>query len=200
MGKKKETDYEAELIQEYNRWEYLKENGGSDPFYDDATNMNLIRNHILYAKRQLEEKYGADISKYPEIYFRELPPETAGGYMAGAAEIRDKAAEVLNLYLSDENFQYLLYNRDMLEKKEAEKTSIDYVLGYAYGLARALKEDDLITLRRHTKGLSRYQETFAQCAEKVKQIIGEKRLEPYGQTEGCQMTLFQMGMETGRRR
>lgn len=44
-------------------WEYYRDFGGSDPFYDDATNMNLIRNHILYGKRQLEEKYGADREK-----------------------------------------------------------------------------------------------------------------------------------------
>ena len=54
-------------------------------------------------------------------------------------------------YLSDANFQFLLCNREMLGKKEAEQISIDNVLGYAGGLAGALKEDDLITMRRHTK-------------------------------------------------
>ena len=54
MAKKEKADYEADLIREYEHWEYLKEFGGSDPFYDDATNMNLTRNHIIYAKRQLE--------------------------------------------------------------------------------------------------------------------------------------------------
>lgn len=82
--------------------------------------MNLIRNHILYGKRQLEEKYGADREQYPAIYFRELPPETARGYMANAAEIRDRAAEILDLYLADTNFRYLLCNKDMLEKRGRE--------------------------------------------------------------------------------
>lgn len=198
IGKKNETDYEAELIREYEHWEYLKEYGGSDPFYDDATNMNLTRNHIIYAKRQLQEKYGLDLNKYPDIYFRELPPEVENGYIARAGEIRDKAAEVLDLYLSDANFRYLLCNRDMLSKKEAEKISIDNVLEYASGLARALKEDDLITMRRHTKSPDGYREAFASCAEKVKQIVSEKKMEPSAQTQGCQMTLFQMGLETGR--
>ena len=92
MTKKETPDYEAELIREYEYWEYLKEYGGSDPFYDDAGNMNLTRNHIIYAKKQLEELYGEDMSKYPEIYFRELPPVTENGYMAQAAQIRDRAA------------------------------------------------------------------------------------------------------------
>lgn len=198
MGKKKEPDYEAELIQEYGHWEYLREHGGSDPFYDDAVNMNLTRNHIIYAKKQLEEQYGPDLNKYPEIYFRELPPETEKGYVARAGEIRDRAVEVLDIYLSDANFQYLLCSRDMLEKKEAEKISIDNVIGYAYGLAVALKKDDLVTMRRHAFSPGNYQEAFAECAEKVKQIISKKKMEPSEQTKGCQMTLFQMGLEAGR--
>ena len=50
MAKKKKVDYEAELIWEYEHWEYLKEYGGSDPHYDDGVNMNLTRNHIIYIK------------------------------------------------------------------------------------------------------------------------------------------------------
>lgn len=160
--------------------------------------MNLTRNHIIYAKKQLEEKYGADWNKYPDVYFRELPPEVEQGYMARAAEIRDRAVEVLDIYLSDANFQYLLCNRDMLSRKEAEKISIDNVLGYVCGLANALKKDDLITMRRHTFRPESYQESFAECAEKVKQIISEKREEPLEQQKGCQMTLFQMGLEVGQ--
>lgn len=198
MEKKEKVDYEAELIREYEHWEYLRKFGGSDPFYDDATNMNLVRNHIIYAQKQLEGLYGGDMSKYPDIYFRELPPITRNGYMARVGEIRDRSVEVLDLYLSDANFQYLLCNRDLLSKKEAEKISIDNVLGYAYGLATALKQDDLITMRRHEKRPETYLESFASCAEKVKKIISEKRVEPSEQTKGCQMTLFQLGLEVGQ--
>lgn len=198
MGKKKEPDYEAELIREYEHWEYLKEYGGSDPFWDDSVNMNLTRTHIIYWKNKIEEKYGGNRNEYPEIYFRDLPPEVQPGYMAGAAEIRDKAAEVLETYLSDANFQYLLCNRELLEKKEAEKICIDAVLGYAYGLARALKEDDLITMRRHVKSPGGYREAFVQCAEKVKRIVEQRKLEQSEPVQGGQMTLFQMGLEVGQ--
>lgn len=198
MGKKREIDYEAELIREYEHWECLKEYGGSDPFYDDATNMNLTRNHIMYAKKQLEDLYGGDMSKYPEAYFRELPPVTEKGYMAGAAQIRDRAVEVLDTYLSDANFQFLLYNKDMLGKKEAEKINIDNVLGYVCRLASALKEDDLITMRRHTKSPDGYRESFAQCAERVKWLLSEKEKEPSEQIQNEQITLFQMGLEMGQ--
>lgn len=198
MAKKEKVDYEAELIREYEHWEYLRDFGGSDPFYDDATNMNLVRNHIIYAKKQLEGMYGIDMGKYPEIYFRALPPITRDGYMARADEIRDRSVEVLDRYLSDVNFQYLLCNRELLSKKEAEQVSIGNVIGYVYGLADALKRDDLITMRRHEKRLESYLESFASCAEKVKKIVSEKRLEPSQQTKCCQMTLFQIGLEVGQ--
>lgn len=43
----------AELIREYEHWEYLKEFGGSDPNYDDGVNMNLTRNHIIHWKQSV---------------------------------------------------------------------------------------------------------------------------------------------------
>lgn len=76
MGKKKENENLAgELASSFAQWEYLKEHGGSDPFYADGTNMNLVRNHIMYYKNRMVEEYGADYEKYPEIFYRELPPE-----------------------------------------------------------------------------------------------------------------------------
>ena len=180
----------------YGHWDYLREFGGSDPFYDDAVNMNLTRNHIIYTKNKMKELYGANRNQYPEIYFRELPPETEHGYMARAGAIRDGAREVLETYLSDLNFQFLLSKRDLLDKKEAESISIDNVLGYVYGLAEAVREDDLITMRRHEKSPDGYRESFASCAEKVKQILSKKMEEPKEQE--MQMTLFQIGMGSGQ--
>ncbi len=198
MAKKQKVDYEAELIREYEHWEQLKEYGGSDPNYDDGVNMNLTRNHIIHRKSEMEALYGEDMKKYPDVYFRELPPKVEGQYVARASEIRDRAEESLRIYLADVNFQYLLYNKDLLNKKEVDKTCINYVLGYVSGLAGALKKDDLITMRRHAFRPENYQESFANCAEQVKQILCEKRTkqtEPIG--EG-QMTLFQIGLDIGQ--
>ena len=198
MAKKEKVDYEALLIREYEHWEYLKEHGGSDPNYDDGVNMNLTRNHIIYYKNELEDLYGEDMSKYPEVYFRELPPEVEGQYVARADKIRDKAGEVLEIYLADANFQYLLCNRELLNKKEADNTCINYVLGYVSGLAGALKSDDLLTMRRHAFRPESYQESFASCAEKVKQILFKKRTEQPETIENGQMTLFQIRLDVGQ--
>ena len=197
MAKKEKENLEQQLRERFDAWDRLREYGCSDPFWDDSVNMNLVRNHIIYYKRAMEAEYGEDRGKYPEIYFRETPPETGRGYMARAAEIRDKAAEVLEIYLADANFQYLLCNRQLLSEKEAQKISIGNVLGYVSGLADALKKDDLIAMRRYTVKPESYQESFASCAEKVKQILSEKREPPEQAREG-QITLFQMGLEVGQ--
>lgn len=47
--------YEQEIERERNWWNTLKEHGGSDPFWPDGTNMNLVRNHIIYYIRQIQE-------------------------------------------------------------------------------------------------------------------------------------------------
>lgn len=194
MGKKKEMNLEEELKREYDRWEYLKEMGGSDPFWDDAANMNLVRTHILNRKREIAEKYGTDYENYPAIFFRENPPEVRSGYMARAAQIREQAAEALKIYLADANFQFLLFHKEYLCKKEAEKISLHNVLGYASGLATALKQDDLVVMRRHAGRPEGYQESFAGCAEKMKKILKEKKTEPEKTREPEQLSLFQLGL------
>ena len=44
MAKKEKVDYEAQLIREYEHWEYLKEHGGSDPNYDDGKYSRRVTN------------------------------------------------------------------------------------------------------------------------------------------------------------
>lgn len=109
MGKRKENENLAgELASSFAQWEYLKEHGGSDPFYADGTNMNLVRNHIMYYKNRMVEEYGRDYEKYPEIFYREVPPEVNENYMARAGEIKDGAAQALEyagiLYFRSELF------------------------------------------------------------------------------------------------
>ena len=201
MGKKKENENLAEELEKsFERWEHLKEHGGSDPFYADGTNMNLVRKHIIYYKKKMVEEYGRDYEKYPEVIYRETPPEVKENYMARAGEIRDGAAQALEYYLSDPNFHYLLANKDMLSEKEAKQISLQNVLGYASGLARAIKDGDLITMRRHAGRPESYLESFAQCAAKMMKLMDGKKKEPEQVQEKGQLSLFQFGMETGQSR
>lgn len=201
MGKKKEKENLAEeLAKSFERWEHLKEHGGSDPFYADGGSMNLVRNHIIYYKHQMVEQYGTDYEKYPEVFYRELPPEVNQDYMARAGEIKDGAAQALEYYISDPNFRYLLANKGMLTEKEAKQISLHNVLGYASGLAKAIKDGDLITMRRHAGRPENYLESFARCATQMMKIIGDKKKEPEQVQGNVQLSLFQFGMEMGQRR
>lgn len=199
MAKKKETEnLTEELAKSFERWEYLRDHGGSDPFYADGGSMNLVRNHIMYHKQKMVEQYGSDYEKYPEIFYREVPPEVHDDYMARAGEIKDGAAQALEYYLSDPNFHYLLANKDMLTKKEAKQISLYNVLGYASGLAEAIRDGDLVIMRRHANRPEGYLESFAQCATQMMKIIEEKKKEPEQVQGEGQLSLFQFGMETGQ--
>lgn len=95
--------------------------------------------------------------------------------MARAGEIKDGAAQALEYYLSDPNFHYLFANKDMLTEKEAKQISLYNVLGYASGLARAIKDGDLIAMRRHAGRPEGYLESFAQCATRMMKVIDGKK-------------------------
>ena len=138
-----------ELKKAYAQWESLYKQGGSDPFYPDGVNLNLVRNHILYFKRQIEETQ--PLYKNTEVYRRELPPQVEDSYMARAEEIRAHAKDALASYKADPYYQYLLHHREELDDAGLKKTSILPVLNYAQALETAIQEDDLVTMRRHER-------------------------------------------------
>lgn len=70
----------SEIVKELERWEYLRKYGGCDPFWPDGVNMNLIRNHIVSYKRQLEELCETDV--LPDEYYLSIPPEVDNQYLA----------------------------------------------------------------------------------------------------------------------
>lgn len=172
---KKETNYEKELITDHNRWNQLYKYGGSDPFWSDGCNLNLVRNHIIYDRERLEEQ-----NQFPEAYYWEIPPEVDNGYMARADEILLHAAKALNVYRSDPNYQFLIENGNRISKKEAENISYGNVIGYVSGLQYYLEKaenasereysDILLCLRRH-ENPSGYQESFARCRRGLEVIL-----------------------------
>lgn len=165
--KKQQEDYEKQLRASFDHWQNLYEYGGQDPFWPDGALLNLVRNHIYYYKYKIEETM--EPKAYPEIYHRAIPPEVPKDYIAGADEIREKANASLALYLSDENYQYLSKRFDSLDPKQAKQLSVRNVLNYAVGLEIAIKEDDLVTMRRH-RNPDTYLSSFASCVEKVKNL------------------------------
>lgn len=120
MAKKNQDDPLAGLEKAYAHWQRLYENGGSDPFWPDGVNLDLVRNHIIYFKGQIEETcplYMAD-----ELYLRELPPEVDPNYMANPDKIREQARRSLQAYQADPNLF------DMAAEEEDDMRDIDLIM------------------------------------------------------------------------
>ena len=91
--------------------------------HDDGTNLNLVRNHIIYYKREIQELCETEGIFKPDVFYRELPPEVDDNYMAKSEQIRQEAVSILSR-LTESNE----YNR----------------------LRTAIEHDDLLTMRRYS--------------------------------------------------
>lgn len=76
-----------EIRSEIDHWEYINQNGCNDPFWTNGCNMNLTRNHIIYAKRQIVEMCEEYDIPIPEEMYLPTPPEVSDYYMNN---LRDK--------------------------------------------------------------------------------------------------------------
>jgi hypothetical protein len=169
--KKQQEDYAAELQKCHGRWTYIYEHGCSDPSWPDGCNLNLVHNHCLYYRRLIEENYAPE--DYPEIYFKEVPPEVDQNYMVRQDEIRTAAARALAIYKTDPNYKYIRSHRDDFSPKTLKKLSVDNILNYAAGLERAIAADDLVTMRRHERP-DGYLKSFTSCVRKMRETPPEE--------------------------
>lgn len=165
---------ENKLVSAFKGWEQMQRYGGHDPFWEDGYNMNLARNHIIHCKNKLEE-----LSYFPEIYYRDTPPEVNSNYMARADEIRKNAKNSLAVYLADKDYQYLVKNAGKIDKKTADKISLGNVLGYVDGLKIFMEEDSLLGMRRHEHA-ELYIDSFRSCRKKLEKILQEPEPEKTG--------------------
>lgn len=71
-----------EMRQSIQQWKDINQNGCNDPFWTDGANMNLVRNHIIYAQEQIRKICEENQTPLPEEYYFSLPPEVDMNYMA----------------------------------------------------------------------------------------------------------------------
>lgn len=76
--KKKSGELGAEIRENMERYEELRQYGGTDPFWPDGVNMNLCRNHIIYLRKRIEQELKPEY--YPEEYYMVLPKEVDPEY------------------------------------------------------------------------------------------------------------------------
>lgn len=180
MAKKSKTPQEqmqetvAELVERYNRWQDLYKNGCFDPSYCDGVNLNLVRNHIQFAKRKIEKL----VEEHKELSFPaeyekiEIPQEVSNDYMANPEKIIREAKETLSAMEEDENYKYLLSIKDDLTDKEKEKICFSTVISYRRWLKDAIERNDLIYMRLYREATREMKlNSFKECVERVKNCL-----------------------------
>ena len=175
MSKRKhETDYAAELENSFARWDELFKSGGSDPFWTDGMNLNLVRNHIIYYKEQLAKQENTLLG-LPEIYYRELPPVVDCDYMARPGEIRENARKAMDIIDADENLKFIREQQPTLSEQQIKEWYITDVINYAENLHRAIREDDLVIMRRY-ENPERFLESFSAAARQIKDPESQQKI------------------------
>lgn len=180
MAKKSKTPQEqmqeavAELVERYNRWQDLYKNGCFDPSYCDGVNLNLVRNHIHFAKRKIEKL----VEEHKELSFPaeyekiEIPQEVSNDYMANPEKIIREAKETLSAMEEDENYKYLLSIKDDLTDKEKEKICFSTVISYRRWLKDAIERNDLVYMRLYREATREMKlNSFKECVERVKNCL-----------------------------
>lgn len=177
-GNKRADELVKSILDSFARWNHIYQEGGSDPFWEDGLNLGLVRNHIIYYKRQCEEELLPE--QYPPEYRLELPPVVDRLYMARADEIKQHAVHSLEVYVGDANYQYLRENLNRLTEKQKGEIHILNVLGYVSGLRNFIRKGSLVGMRRH-ENPEHYQKSFVTCRERMEAILGVEKVLPQGQ-------------------
>ena len=92
--KKKKTlieqlyDITENLRESFARWCEIRDKGCNDPCWEDGSNMNLVHNHIIYYKKQLEELLKDNFLMYPLEFYIPVPPVVPNDYMRFDSDIR----------------------------------------------------------------------------------------------------------------
>lgn len=100
---------EAEIEYLFNHWGDVYKNGCHDPTWHDGVNLNLLRNHIIYYYRLLDEKLSMpeQLSLFNDTgqpqSRKPAPPEVSSEYMAKPGELLSNDEAALESMLSDEN-------------------------------------------------------------------------------------------------
>lgn len=149
MSKKKvdnSKELGEELLAEHKRWKNLYEHGGSDPFWADGVNLNLVRNHILWYRKRIADEL--DPSKYPECFTWDVPPEVPMQYMANPDRIIKLASETLEIIERHPDYRYLKNYRSLNGVTDKETDQLLSVLCTVESLHEFIERRELVSARR----------------------------------------------------
>lgn len=154
------------------RWDELYKNGGSDPFYADGGNLNLVRNQITYCLKEIIELCKELNCALPAVTAREIPPEVDNDYMANKEGILKDAKKALRALLRHSDYKRLLALRGNYSEKELNKIHYTTVVGYVSRLEEAIASSDYLTMRLY-RNYARYIEAIESCLRKSAELTPE---------------------------
>lgn len=71
-----------ELQADIERWKKIRRYGCNDPNWTDGCNMNLVRNQVIYEKRQISILCATEGMVLPDAFYKPVPPPVSDNYMA----------------------------------------------------------------------------------------------------------------------
>jgi len=165
----------------YERWKFVYENGCSDPTWSDGVNLNLVRNHILMARKRLVEMCETEGYEKPPILLRGIPDKVDTEFMAKADEIRERGKQYLERIESDKEYAEFQDELKRLSPPQKLRSDIQRVLCETRRLKSAVLNDNLIDIRN----LLRWEKEFS---DNVRKALATAKELP---TETFQLTLFE---------
>lgn len=152
VGKKTAADIQADIDERFVRWAEVFENGTSDPTWEDGTNLNQIRNHIVFGYRELDAIEGrpAQLSMFDdgtESERRPIPPMVDPKYMANLDELIQKARASAAAVLRDENYEFVASVADTLTPDQKKRVCYDAVFNYPLNVERFIESQQYPRLR-----------------------------------------------------
>lgn len=160
-----------EIRDRIDRWNLLKTQGGSDPFWEDGMNMNLVRNQVVFCREEVKKICDRNDIPLPEEYWVSVPPKVPDYYMAKPKEIEKNARRALERYEADKNYQWLKTCNISTNTKKA--VGYQNVMSVVDHLKEAIKKNDLVAMRRYSD--SRYDlERFVLCRRKIEEALAEE--------------------------
>lgn len=153
--------------------------GGQDPYTTDGVDLNLVRNHIIADKQQIEGLYA---DKKPDIYYRPTPDVMPDTYMAKAENIWYGAIEILRECRTDENREYL---KNLILTEEIKMQSgFSRLQNDESQLEMEIEAQNYVELRRFL--YKDFKDAYRLCRQEVDRMSAER------EQKRVQLDLFTM--------
>ena len=165
----------AECEHEYATWKNIRQNGCRDPCWADGVNLNLVRNHIIYAKEKIKEyceQYGVDT---PPILLLELPPQVAPNFMANAESIKENAKLLLTKIEQMTEYAELMNLHCELSDEQRKTCGSARFFSQIQWLKQSVARNEFVEMRRFVWQEEYLIKSVSELLAKAKTIVPESR-------------------------